>query len=542
MDHHEQPTPCPESDPPATAESDTVERVYTLGELIRTKELARLQGTFSRLCGTEVVICNPAGKRIDVPTNKTSAGHDPNLVCNGMSVPVLWKAHVLGHVVVLDPERCTHATELAGLLADVLSALCHAQGYIRKRVSELAAVYDLGALFASSKNLDEMLNITAKRICDVMGVKAASIRLLDEATGTLVISGEHNLSERYLRKGPVTLRDNPIDAAAIAGEIVYIEDARTDPRVRFPEHARREGVVSGLCSPMSYRGYTVGVLRIYSGRKQRFSDFDVELSRAVASQAAAAIVHSRLFKEALAAAAQERQLKRGGQIQRRMVLRQAPPHPRITFGQVYEPSLEMVGDFFDYLDLPEGSIGVAIADVVGKGLPGALMMASVRSSLRAHAHSIFDINEIIAQVNREMCRDTQPSEFATLCYGVFAPDGTQFTYCNAGHNPPLLLRGQTFIPLETGGFLIGVLPDVSYDKDVVDLQSRDILVFYTDGVTEAFSFDDEMYGLDRFKESILRYRDEAAHTLANQLLWDVRRFVGLARQSDDISLVVAKVT
>jgi sigma-B regulation protein RsbU (phosphoserine phosphatase) len=140
-----------------------------------------------------------------------------------------------------------------------------------------------------------------------------------------------------------------------------------------------------------------------------------------------------------------------------------------------------------------------------------------------------------------MCRDTLGGEFASLFYGVFSPDGGQMTYCNAGHNPPLLLRGQDFRRLEIGGLVIGVSPDERFARDVVNLEPGDVLVFYTDGVTEALDFESQAFTESRLRESIIRYRDEEAATLARQLLWDVRRFVGLAPQADDMTVVVAKV-
>jgi sigma-B regulation protein RsbU (phosphoserine phosphatase) len=216
-------------------------------------------------------------------------------------------------------------------------------------------------------------------------------------------------------------------------------------------------------------------------------------------------------------------------------------HGRITFGPIYQPSLEVGGDFFDFISFSEGSVGLVIADVVGKGVPGALMMASVRSALRAHAHSIYDINEIVGQVNRLLFQDTAVSEFATLFYGVFSAKGDRFTYCNAGHNPPLLLRGEKFSELTAGGMVIGVSAEEKYDKDLLELRSGDILTFYTDGVTEARDFDGNIYGTARLRNSILHHRQLEAPTLANQLHWDVRRYAGLAHQDDDITIVVAKV-
>jgi sigma-B regulation protein RsbU (phosphoserine phosphatase) len=532
--------------PPASAPADQTlpaappDHVFTLGDLIDTADLDRLSVAFAKLCGYEIAILDADGRRLDAssaPPGKIDTGVSPQLP----RLEVRWYEHVLGYVVILAKSPSEAAHELGRLIADTLAALCRAQGHIRKRLNELAAIYDLSALFARSGDIPLLMDITAKRICEVMNAKAASIRLLDEATGELVISGVHNLSQRYLEKGRLTLAGNPIDMAAFAGEIVYIADLQTDPRVRYPLDALREGIVSGLSCALAYRGHTVGVLRVYTGTPHRFAQFDLELLRAVAAQAAAAVVHSRLFRELREAEDYDRQIKYAAQVQRRMLPRESPVHARITFGHVYEPSLEVGGDFLDFLDLPHGNVGVAIADVVGKGLPSALMMASVRATLRAHARSIFDINEIIALVNQHMCRETNAAEFASLCYGVFAPDGSRFTYCNAGHPPPLLLRGDALISLDVNGPVIGVWPHQTYSKGVVELRSGDLFVFYTDGVPDAFNYQDEQYGSERLAESILRHRTAAAPMIASQLLWDVRRFAGLSRQTDDISLVVAKV-
>lgn len=529
----------PKGEPPG-GESDE-RHIHTLRELIDPVTLSSLREAFSNLCGCSLAFFDVDGTRLDEVAGSAKPDGQPDSANERFSIPVEWRAHKLGSVAILDPDPNEQSRNFARLIANILGGFCRREAQIRLRVGELSTIYGLGVLFARTDDFDAALNTTAQRICGVMDVKAASIRLLDEVTGELVISGSHNLADDYLSKGRIQLEENPIDQAAFAGEVVYIEDARTDPRVRFREHAKQEGMISGLCCPMSYRGMTVGVLRIYCAIRRSFSTFDVELLQAVASLAAGAIVSSRLQTESRAAERHARHLRHAGQIQRRMIPNKPPSHDRISFGQVYKPCLDVGGDFFDYLDLPEGNVGVAIADVVGKGLPGALMMASVRSALRAHAQSVFDLDDIVGRVNRHMYRDTLVSEFATLFYGVFSAEGKRFTYCNAGHNPPILLRGDDITELEEGGMVIGVVPDTKYEKGIVNLCSGDILIFYTDGVTESVNYDDALYGFDRLCESILRNRHLEVGTMTQQLLWDVRRFAGLADQADDITIVVARI-
>jgi sigma-B regulation protein RsbU (phosphoserine phosphatase) len=409
------------------------------------------------------------------------------------------------------------------------------------RTEALQTIFDLSDWFAGAADLQEVLNATAERVARVMGMKACGIRLLDEDHGELAIQAAYNLSDEYLQKGPVRISENPIDAAALSGETVYLADAWKDPRVRYPKQAKAEGLVSGLCAPMTYRGQTIGVIRVYSDKPHQSTEQDHSFLRSAGTQAAAGIIEARLIAEQRQADRHMRQLRYAGDVQRRMIPARPPEHSWATFGCVYDPSLAVGGDFFDFIELSRGALGLSMADVVGKGIPAALMMASVRSALRAHASVVSDVRTTVARVNRHMCRDTRAGEFATVFYGIFAAEERRLDYVNAGHDPPLLLRADEFTELSTGGIAIGILPEAGFENGFVELLPDDIVVFYTDGVIDAMNFDGECFGRDRLRQSIRRYRDQAAATLAWQILWDTRRFAGLAEQNDDISVVVAKV-
>lgn len=444
---------------------------------------------------------------------------------------------------LLDPRRGGTREAIhrfADVLAHIIATLYGQAERIARQLDDLRTVHELADLLSGTLDLQAILNLTVRRVVEVMPVKACAIRLLNPETGELVIKAVHNLSEEYLRKGPVLLAKSPIDGAAFAGHSVYIEDAPTDPRIRYPENSRREGIVSGLCVPLTYRGQTIGVIRVYTAKRHVFTESEESLLRSIGSQAASAIIHSRLYAEQVEGERVQRQVEAAAQIQRRMLPLHAPTMAGLTFGCVYDPTLQVGGDFYDFIELPQGYLGVCIADVVGKGLPAALMMASIRSALRAYAPSAASPAETVAQANQHMYRDTPVADFATLAYGVFSPDGRNFAYCIAGHLPPLLLRGERFTELTAGGLAIGIQPDETFEQDSVALRSGDLLVMVTDGVTEAMDFQDENFGRERLLSSVWRHRRLDAQQLAGQILWDVRRFVGLAEQSDDITVVVVK--
>lgn len=440
-----------------------------------------------------------------------------------------------------DATEASAARNMAALVTEMFADLFAQEETLRTRIEELTAVYNIAGLLSGTDDLQHVLDRTTHLVCDVMKAKACSIRLLDESTGNLVIRAVHNLSDEYLNKGPVTVTENPIDGAAMAGEVVHISDAPNDPRTRYPDQARQEGIVSGLVCGLIYRGDAVGVLRVYTGKPHVFTAFDESLLRAVAAQSAAAIVNARLVQETIEAERVARQIAYAGEVQRRMIPAEPPCCHGIEIGTVYRPTYNVGGDFYDFISLPKGNLGLAIADVSGKGVPASLLMASLRSALRVYACFTYDIDKIMAEVNRHVCRETKVSEFATAFYGVLSPDARRLTYCNAGHDPPMLLRGGNIRHLETGGMALGVDDEARFDRGVLDLQSDDVLMLYTDGAVEALNFHDEPFGRERLAESFLRYAPQPVKLIAKNILWDIRRFRGLADRTDDLTMVVVRI-
>ena len=202
--------------------------------------------------------------------------------------------------------------------------------------------------------------------------------------------------------------------------------------------------------------------------------------------------------------------------------------------------MELAGDFYDFIDL-EGNLGLVVGDVVGKGVAASLMMASVRASLRAYAQDLYDLDEVIARVNERLAADTLDSEFATLWYGVLDPNTLRLTYCNAGHDPPILVRNGEMHCLDTGGMIVGVDAGQTYDKAIFDLAPGDRLLLYTDGLPDAMSFDQEKFGRGRIEQAFLEAADGSATDIVNHMLWSMRRFTGLRRSLDDTTIVVVKV-
>jgi len=402
---------------------------------------------------------------------------------------------------------------------------------------EWSVLQAVAAMLAGRTELQAILDGATRSLVELLHLRAASIRLVDEETGELRIASQSNMSQAYRDKGPIHRSASAIDSEALDGATVYVANLQTDPRTVYRDDARREGIVSGLVTPLSNGGRAFGVLRAYTAEPYVFPPNQVALLQAIATQVAAAIVNARLTKELREADRMERQIRGAAEVQRRMIPASAPVTDRFSFGCVYEPSWELCGDFYDFLEFPSGDIGVVIADVMGKGVPASLLMASARAALRSHAKRVYDVNVIVEEVNLRLYKDTLDSEFATAFYGVLSADGKRLTYCNAGHDPPMLLRDGTIRELSAGGMLLGVDRDAKYERAVQHLRQGDVILMYTDGIIDAANFEGETYGRVRLRESLLRHAALPPNQLARQILWDVRRYAGLSRLMDDITLV-----
>ncbi|HRK29908.1 MAG TPA: SpoIIE family protein phosphatase [Tepidisphaeraceae bacterium] len=433
------------------------------------------------------------------------------------------------------------AIQFLYLLANAIAKIGYQEFVLRQRVEELTAIYNVTSLLGQSRDLESVLKKTVEVVCDVIGTRSSSIRLLDRDTGELRLQAAHNLSREYLAKGPIVLRHSAVDTEALSGKgYSYVADMQADARTVYPVSARDEGVVSVLAVGMRYQGTAIGVLRVYTEEKREFDAQKVDLLRSIAAQAAAAIENRRLHEDRVAAAQLEKQVHLAASVQRRLLPRDPPVVSGIELSSIYVPCYELGGDFFDFIPFPDDNVGIVVADVSGKGVPASLIMASVRSALRAQVDNLYYLYEAMHRLNHMLLRDSEPSEFVTLFYGVVDGRNRRLTYCSAGHPPGLLLRKGSVHELDTINMVLGVNPEEQFEQSILQLESGDLLLFYTDGLFDAGNFSGERFGRQRIIEAMVRNSDSAG-ALVHGILWEMRKFVGIARPTDDVTMVAMRV-
>jgi sigma-B regulation protein RsbU (phosphoserine phosphatase) len=413
----------------------------------------------------------------------------------------------------------------------------------KRQIERDEQIYQLTTLVAGDFSLQEVLDKLAEAAVKIVRVKACSMRLLDEDANDLTMRSTYGLSEEYRNKGPVT-KDDTVVKAAFAGEAVVLDDMRVDDRVKYKEATIQEGLVSQLTVAMQFKNKAIGVLRLYSPKPKHFDEDDINLARAVASQCAVAITNAKLYAEAIEGARITEQVRLAAHIQRRMIPEKAPRIEGLDIAATYIPCFEVGGDFYDFLQVNQHCLIVAIADVMGKGIPAALMMSLFRGAVRTYARAEdggASVPSVIAKLNRMMCDECRDGEFVTMFYAVIDLEDMTITYCNCGHEPTVLMRNGQIIELEKGGLVLGVEAKTEYQTETIALRDGDCLLFFSDGLIDAVNFDGELWGRDNLLATAKKFATEPAEQMIRDILAYRRRFVGLAKQIDDTSAVVVKV-
>jgi sigma-B regulation protein RsbU (phosphoserine phosphatase) len=410
----------------------------------------------------------------------------------------------------------------------------------------LALLCRLSQTFNSTLDLDEVLNRVIDEVIAATRAERGFV-MLREDDGRLVFRAARGMDRETIDDPEFQISRSVVERVAYEGQPLLTSNAQSDEWLSGRVSVIALGLLSILCVPLRIKDTILGVIYV-DNRLQvgLFSPDDLELLATIAASAAIAIENARLYQVAVEKGRMERELQVARGVQAGLLPRQTPQIPGWEFAAQWQPAREVAGDFYDFISLEGGRLGLVVADVSDKGMPAALFMALCRTTIRASVSQASSPSEGIAHANRLICADAADGMFVTLFYAQLDPQTGEFSYVNAGHNPPLLCRpgsaaeaGETTQLMPTG-MVLGVLPDFPFGQSTVNLKPGDFVLLYTDGVTDATGTASQRFGLERLQRVVLEHRYERAVDLVAVLEATIGEFSGPSAPFDDVAILVVK--
>ncbi|MBN2306321.1 MAG: SpoIIE family protein phosphatase [Anaerolineae bacterium] len=412
-------------------------------------------------------------------------------------------------------------------------------------VQELNAMRTVSEVMTSNINLDDLLNLILSKLVSTINAERGTIYLVDEERQELwsrvLLQEVGPLSEIRLKIG-----QGIAGHVAATGEVLNIPDVYEDPRFnqdfdRVTGYRTRSVLTAPMLNPQQK---IIGVVQLLNKEDGPFTFRDERLLTAMASQAAISIENARLYQQEMQQQLISRELETAHSIQASFLPDAIPRYGGWDIGALWCPIRNVAGDFYDFYELEDGRLAVVIADVSGKGIPAALFMALSVTVLRFGMTLNLPPAEVTRRANEMIISEQRSRMFATTWISYIALDTGQFEFASGGHNPALIYRAATrrCEYVSASGVAVGIFKGAEYAQDSAHLDVGDIIVLYTDGITEVINNDEIEFGEERLEALVIKYQDRSSQEIADRILETITVFAEDQALFDDATLVVIRRT
>lgn len=450
------------------------------------------------------------------------------------------------------PTFTPRQTEIGRFIADYIGNILHTSNLVtnlqdysdrmERMLNELGTLHEITHALESSSNIDTLLEYIMKKSQKVMRAESASMMLVIEETNELefkVVLGPKATEVKPFR---LPIGKGIAGWVAQTGKSVLIPDCYADPRFD-PSFDKRSGYYTRtmLTVPMIYQGRTLGIMSIINRTDGKpFDENDRLLFTIFASQAALSIENARLLYAAIEKERLDKELQVAAEIQNLLIPQNIPESNFLQIAAEYIPCKEVGGDFYDVIQIDEHKYIFIMADVSGKGIPGAMVVSNMQATLRAFLQYSSDLIPIVSKLNETIIRQTTADRYVTFFMGMYDHATQELTYVNAGHNPPIIIDGNGQITeLRKGGIFVGYVP-WEYESETIPFKKNDTLIMYTDGLVEAMDADEEEFEFDRLKDIVRKHNNESSQILLDHIFDAVQEHIGETPMSDDFTLLVTR--
>lgn len=449
-----------------------------------------------------------------------------------LETPGKWESH----------SDFDQVADFARSLTHLLDALSTAAHRLESRDREVSMLVNLGLAVPAQDNLPWALTQLLKAAVHLTTARSAAFFLLDSTVERLKLRAAYRIEADDVPHSQRDLSDShgQSDLTALLEGICRVRAgqgiSQSAMHALLPPDVR-----SGLCVAVQSETVPIGTLWVYDRRDRDFSQRDSHVLLSIAAQIAAVLERHALLRGSEEQERIRHELKLVSESGPGCKLQSLPEDPRWELAGSCSSCFEVGGDLCEVIPLNDDQVALVVGDASGNSIPAAMIMSAVRGAVRTHPAGADEVIPMVGRLNEALYSITHSHQFMSLCYGVFDAAQRRFTYCNAGHPTPLLVRNGQVTPLESHGLLLGVLRETGYESSTIELQPGDVLVFYSDGISEARSLSQQMFRSEGIADAVLACADRPATEILQRVWSKAEAHMAGGDPADDRTLLVLRV-
>ncbi|MEJ2194487.1 MAG: SpoIIE family protein phosphatase [Ignavibacteriaceae bacterium] len=412
---------------------------------------------------------------------------------------------------------------------------------LRTAVAELSILNDIATTITSTHSIEHIVDMIVKKCVKHLQVEQGAVMLLDE-------KNQSNPLKTMIRQQDTLYDMLPyrLDAQLTGWMLKHktpllVKDLKNDDR--FKSFMEDESPIKSLLGvPLILKGKIIGVLSVFNKHSSEgFTESDQRLLSIIAAQSAQIIENARLYLEEQNLMLIQEEMRLAAETQINLLPKSIPKVADYQIAGKSIPAKDVGGDYYDFIQIDDNNFAFCLGDVSGKGMSAAMLMSNLQATLRAQILSGVNSKETITRTNPVLFQNTDSTKFVTLFLGIVNIKSDEINYCNAGHNNPYYLdKNNQIKELDVGGLILGFQPDSLYLEGKIQFHPDEMIVLYSDGITEAMNDQNEEFGEERLIKLITKYKNEDIYKLIDRIIEAVNAFSEGVAQSDDITVMIIK--
>jgi sigma-B regulation protein RsbU (phosphoserine phosphatase) len=411
---------------------------------------------------------------------------------------------------------------------------------LNRAVKELSILNDIAIAIGSAQNIESIFELVIKKSIKHMGVEQGAVMLLKDRRQGDTFTTIFRRGETTLNKLPLHLDVQLTGWMRTNNKPLLINNLKKDDR--FYGLIDKSEIESILAVPLSIKGRMIGLISLFNKKnKSFFAEEDQRLLSIIASQSAQVIENARLAEEEKKLKEMEEELNLAYRIQTNLLPKESPVLEMYDIAGMSIPAKVVGGDYYDFIRIDENRLAFCIGDISGKGMAAALLMSNLQAMVHSQVAEFDSPAAALERFNHLILQSTPPEKFVTFFIGIIDLANNELRFSNAGHHYPIQITSDGKITqLKINGIVLGILEHQSFTERTIKLDQGDLIVLYTDGVTEAANKNGEEFGIKRLTGAIVNSKNKSSEEIISGTLDSIKSFIGSAPQADDITLVIIK--